>query len=166
MNKNELKKVLKPVVKQCINEVLLEEGLLSTVIAEVMKGTGAARIVEATKPVQPKVDNTAAREKKRKQMLEQKRKLLNAIGTESYNGVNLFEGTTPTTSAPFSSSIRESTPVPHPASNILVPLKSLGSFSIIAACIFSRPSLTNWRTKETGSFDVSLSQASLDTSLK
>ena len=100
MNKNELKKVLKPLVKQCINEVLLEEGLLSTVIAEVMKGTGAARIVEATKPVQPKIDNTAAREKKRKQLLEQKRKLLDAIGTESYNGVNLFEGTTPVRSAP------------------------------------------------------------------
>ena len=46
MKKDELKKVLKPLVKQCINEVLLEEGLLSTVIAEVMKGTGATRIVE------------------------------------------------------------------------------------------------------------------------
>ena len=100
MKKDELKKVLKPLVKQCINEVLLEEGLLSTVIAEVMKGTGAARIVEATQPVQPKIDNTAAREKKRKQMLERKKKLLDAIGTESYNGVNVFEGTTPTTSAP------------------------------------------------------------------
>ena len=100
MNKNELKKVLKPLVKQCINEVLLEEGLLSTVIAEVMKGTGAARIVETTQPVQPKIDNTAAREKKRKQMLERKKKLLDAIGTESYNGVNLFEGTTPTKTAP------------------------------------------------------------------
>jgi len=100
MNKNELKKVLKPLVKQCINEVLLEEGLLSTVIAEVMKGTGAARIVETAQPVQPKVNNTAAREKKRKQLLEQKRKLLDAIGTESYNGVNLFEGTTPTKSGP------------------------------------------------------------------
>ena len=85
MKKDELKKVLKPLVKQCINEVLLEEGLLSTVIAEVMKGTGAARIVETTQPVQPKIDNTAAREKKRKQLLEQKRKLLDAIGTESYN---------------------------------------------------------------------------------
>ena len=100
MNKNELKKVLKPLVKQCINEVLLEEGLLSTVIAEVMKGTGATRIVESTQPVQPKVDNTAAREKKRKQLLEQKKKLLDAIGTESYNGINVFEGTTPTTAAP------------------------------------------------------------------
>ena len=100
MNKNELKKVLKPLVKQCINEVLLEEGLLSTVIAEVMKGTGAARIVEATQPVQPKIDNTVAREKKRKQILERKKKLLNAIGTESYNGVNLFEGTTPAKASP------------------------------------------------------------------
>ena len=93
MNKNELKKVLKPLVKQCINEVLLEEGLLSTVIAEVMKGTGAARIVETKQP--QKVDNTAAMERKRKQALERKRKLLDSIGSESYNGVNLFEGTTP-----------------------------------------------------------------------
>ena len=98
MNKNELKKVLKPLVKQCINEVLLEEGLLSTVIAEVMKGTGAARIVETKQP--QKVDNTAAIERKRKQDLERKRKLLDAIGTDSYNGINLFEGTTPTTAAP------------------------------------------------------------------
>ena len=100
MKKDELKKVLKPLVRQCINEVLLEEGLLSTVIAEVMKGTGATRIVESTQPVQPKIDNTAAREKKRKQLLEQKKKLLDAIGAESYNGVNVFEGTTPTKSAP------------------------------------------------------------------
>ena len=100
MKKDELKKVLKPLVRQCINEVLLEEGLLSTVIAEVMKGTGAARIVETTQPVQPKIDNTAAREKKRKQLLEQKRKLLDAIGTEAYNGVNVFEGTTPTRAGP------------------------------------------------------------------
>ena len=100
MNKDDLKKVLKPLVKQCINEVLLEEGLLSTVIAEVMKGTGAARIVETTQTTQPKIDNTAARERKRKQLLEQKKKLLDAIGTESYNGVNVFEGTTPTKNAP------------------------------------------------------------------
>ena len=96
MKKDELKKVIKPLVKQCINEVLLEEGLLSTVIAEVMKGTGAARIVETTQPVQPKIDNTAAKEAKRKKLLEQKRKLLDSIGTSAYNGVDLFEGTTPT----------------------------------------------------------------------
>ena len=100
MKKDELKKVIKPLVKQCINEVLLEEGLLSTVIAEVMKGTGAARIVETTQPVQPKIDNTAAKEAKRKKLLEQKRKLLDSIGTSAYNGVDLFEGTTPTKASP------------------------------------------------------------------
>lgn len=98
MKKEELKKVLKPLVKQCINEVLLEEGLLSTVIAEVMKGTGATQIVETKQP--QKVDNTAAREAKRKKLLERKRKLLDSIGKDTYNGVNVFEGTTPTKSAP------------------------------------------------------------------
>ncbi len=101
MNKDDLKKVLKPLVKQCINEVLLEEGLLSTVIAEVMKGTGATRIVEAKQP-KPKqqIDNTAAQEAKKKQLLERRKKLLDSIGTNAYNGVDLFEGTTPTKAAP------------------------------------------------------------------
>tara|TARA_R110001583_G_scaffold24951_14_gene90796 strand:+ start:274 stop:687 length:414 start_codon:yes stop_codon:yes gene_type:complete len=98
MNKDELKKVLKPLVKQCINEVLLEEGILSTVIAEVMKGTASTRIIEAKQ--KPQVDNTAAQEVKRKRLLEQKRKLLDSIGVDSYNGINVFEGTTPTRGAP------------------------------------------------------------------
>jgi len=98
MKKDELKKILKPLVKQCINEVLLEEGILSTVIAEVMKGTSTVNINETKQPQQ--VDNTAALEAKRKRLLEQKRKLLDSIGTDSYNGINVFEGTTPTRSAP------------------------------------------------------------------
>lgn len=47
MNKIELKNILKPLIKHCIKEVLLEEGILSTVISEVIKGT------------QPKLTNTA-----------------------------------------------------------------------------------------------------------
>ena len=38
MKKAELKKVIKPLVKECIHEVLLEEGLLSNVVSEVAKG--------------------------------------------------------------------------------------------------------------------------------
>ena len=38
MKKAELKKLIKPIVKECIHEVLLEEGLLSNVVAEVAKG--------------------------------------------------------------------------------------------------------------------------------
>jgi hypothetical protein len=34
MNKNELKKVLKPLIKECIKEVIFEDGTLSSIIAE------------------------------------------------------------------------------------------------------------------------------------
>lgn len=97
MNKNELKKTLKPLIKECIKEVIFEEGVLSGIISEVVKGTGAQRIVEAQQPVQykqPQIDYEA-QERKRK---EQRRKMLDSIGRDSYNGVDLFEGTTPLSS--------------------------------------------------------------------
>ena len=95
MNKNELKKVLKPLIKECIKEVLLEEeGALSHVIKEVAAGlSGKQNITESTmKPSPPRKQNN--------QMLKQrKKKLLDAIGKDAYNGVNLFEGTTPAPAA-------------------------------------------------------------------
>ena len=96
MNKNELKKTLKPLIKECIKEVIFEEGVLSGIISEVVKGTGSQRIVETRQPVpqrqpQPQVDYEA-QERKRK---DQRRKMLDSIGRDSYNGVDLFEGTQP-----------------------------------------------------------------------
>ncbi len=92
MKKNELKKILKPLIKECIKEVIFEEGALSTIISEVMKGTsGSQRIVETEQPKQ----NFADRDRKLKEAKERKRKLLDSIGKSSYNGVDLFEGTTP-----------------------------------------------------------------------
>jgi len=96
MKKNELKKMLKPLIKECIKEVIFEEGALSTIISEVMKGTsGSERIVE-TRAQQPKQD-FAKQERKLNEAKQRKRKLLDSIGADAYNGVNLFEGTTPTT---------------------------------------------------------------------
>ena len=87
MNKNELKKMLKPMIKECIKEVIFEEGTLSTIISEVLKGTsGQQAITEISQPTF---------KRKRKQLLEQKRKMLDSIGKDAYNGVDLFEGTTP-----------------------------------------------------------------------
>jgi hypothetical protein len=93
MKKNELKKILKPLIKECIKEVIFEEGALSTIISEVVKGTsGSQRIVETeTKPKQ----NFAKQEKKLQEAKERKKRLLESIGKDAYNGVNLFEGTTP-----------------------------------------------------------------------
>ena len=101
MKTEQLKKVLKPLIKQCVKEVIFEDGTLSTIISEVMKGTSGHTLVVSesnTKSEQFSSQSHAEMaEQKRKQLLEQKRKMLDAIGKDAYNGVDLFEGTTPTT---------------------------------------------------------------------
>ena len=98
MKKAELKQALRPLIKECVKEVIFEEGILSGIISEVVQGLGATTIVEqrAPGPAQQKekveVDTT-------KQLNETKQKMLDAIGREAYGGVDLFEGTTPTTTA-------------------------------------------------------------------
>ena len=93
MKTNELKKVLKPLIKQCIKEVIFEEGVLSGIISEVMKGVDAKPIVREQKQVsKPKPNNG----KTKTRLQEQKKKMLDAIGKDSYNGVNVFEGVEPT----------------------------------------------------------------------
>ena len=96
MKKNELKKILRPLIKECIKEVIFEDGTLSTIISEVVKGTGSQNVVyESKAPKTQTQTNEEATNRKRKQLLEQKRKMLDAIGRDAYNGVDLFEGTTP-----------------------------------------------------------------------
>lgn len=92
MNKDQLKKTLRPMIKECIKEVIFEEGILSSIISEVVKGTGTP-LVESRQPAyqQPQIDYEA-REREAK---EKRRKMLDSIGRDSYNGVDLFEGTQP-----------------------------------------------------------------------
>jgi len=98
MKKSELKKILKPIVKECIQEALLEEGLLSNVISEVVKGLGTTR--------QPIVEQRQNDDEMRKLQLQEKQnrsqrinetkqKMLDAINKDAYQGVDIFEGTTP-----------------------------------------------------------------------
>ena len=98
MKKAELKKVLKPIVKECIQEALLEEGLLSSLISEVVKGLGTNQqpIVEQ-KQNDDEIKKLQTEEKKKRvqKMNETRKKMLDAIGNTSLNGVDLFEGTTP-----------------------------------------------------------------------
>ena len=100
MKKNDLKKLIKPLVKECIHEVLLEEGLLSNVVAEVAKGLQGNLVVE-TKQKQDKSLFNENLQMKRKsndstaKLLEHRKKLMDSIGGDAYNGVNLFEGTEP-----------------------------------------------------------------------
>ena len=94
MNKEQLKKTLKPLIKECIKEVIFEEGVLSGIVSEVVRGAGSQQIVETRQAPtyqQPQVDY----EEQERKIKERRRKMLDSIGRESYNGVDLFEGTQP-----------------------------------------------------------------------
>jgi len=105
MKKTELKALLKPLIKECIKEVMFEDGILSGIVSEVATGMGRVQIVEARPPAPqreispPREDFGALREqslRKQKSHLDtHRKKLLDAIGKDSYNGVNIFEGTSP-----------------------------------------------------------------------
>ena len=51
MNKRDLNKILKPLIKECVKEVIFEEGALSKIISEVMVGlAGTQQLVEERVP--------------------------------------------------------------------------------------------------------------------
>ena len=97
MKRSELKKVLKPLIKECIREVILEEsGVLSKIVAEVANG-----LTTAAPTAQVVVEDRSA-EVEHEQYLQklqepqqQKQQMLNSIGQDSYGGMDIFEGTTP-----------------------------------------------------------------------
>ena len=102
MNKSDLKQLIKPLVKECIHEVLIEEGLLSNVVSEVAKGMQGNLVVETQQKPSNTLFNEELQMKRQakdttKKLKEHRRKLMDSIGTEAYNGVNLFEGTDPMT---------------------------------------------------------------------
>ena len=100
MNKTELKKILKPLIKECIKEVIFEDGTLSTVISEVVKGLGnpltESRPLQESAPVKTtRLESDDEAKKRRQKLADRQKHLMESIGKDAYNGVNLFEGTTP-----------------------------------------------------------------------
>tara|TARA_R100000008_G_scaffold14215_1_gene6917 strand:+ start:1103 stop:1537 length:435 start_codon:yes stop_codon:yes gene_type:complete len=101
MKRSELKKLIKPLVKECVQETILNDGLLSNIVSEVAQGMGNQFLVENKEQVVPAMSNEnsvrmeAMRAQKKEQLLETKKKLLDAIGKDAYGGVDIFEGTTP-----------------------------------------------------------------------
>tara|TARA_R110000823_G_scaffold256762_1_gene378605 strand:- start:583 stop:999 length:417 start_codon:yes stop_codon:yes gene_type:complete len=97
MNRNELKQMLKPLIKECIKEVIFEDGTLSSIVSEVARGMGQQTIVETKQifPIKQKPQYETDEQAKIR-LDEKKNKMMEAVGAEAYNGINLFEGTTPT----------------------------------------------------------------------
>jgi hypothetical protein len=101
MKRSELKTILKPLITQCVKEVLLEEGVLSGVVAEVVRGVSPV-LTEGRQSSPP--DNSKQQalleqqrrqveEEKHQRLKEQKRKVLDATGF----GSEIFEGVKPLT---------------------------------------------------------------------
>lgn len=108
MKKSDLKQLIKPLVKECIHEVLLEEGLLSNIVSEVAQGMQGNLVVESQRAPGKRLVNENSdiqhKSNETREKLDTYRKgLLDAIGKDAYNGVDLFEGTDP---------LRHNTPSP------------------------------------------------------
>ena len=99
MKKSEFKQL----IKESVREVLVTEGFLSTIVAEVVKGIGTnvvtERVVEKQTPQETPKQSARFQEEraeqKRKQLQETRKRMLDAIGKDSFGGVDVFEGTTP-----------------------------------------------------------------------
>ena len=137
MNKNELKKILKPLIKECIKEVLFEEkGALSHIISEVADGLSLApqKTVVKESPEKKWLKRAKAASNNKQNLNERKKKLLDAIGNDAYGGVDLFEGTTP---APAQKSAQSRGPLSNVApSDPGVDISNI--FSGKSAAIFSK----------------------------
>jgi hypothetical protein len=95
MKRSELKKI----VKECVKEILFEEGVLSNLVAEVAVGITKAQgsLLENRQPQHNSVALQEAKEQedeaRRRKLLETKRKMLDAMGSSKM--ANVFEGTEP-----------------------------------------------------------------------
>ena len=112
IKKSELKKIIKPLVKECISEVLLTEGLLASVIAEVVSGLNKP-LIEQEVPIVAKMQSA---EDGMRKLQETRTRMLDAVGKDAYRGVNVFEGTTPMTSAAANSN--PTSPASSPLSHV------------------------------------------------
>lgn len=87
MKKSDLKKVLEPIIKECITEMLLEEGLLKSVVQQITEG------------IQPQQQQVVVKESNEKPSYEEVKKKTNkvieAMKNKRIGGTNIFEGTTP-----------------------------------------------------------------------
>ena len=57
MKRSELKKLIKPIVRECVQETILNDGLLSNIVSEVAQGMGNQFLVENKEEVVPAMSN-------------------------------------------------------------------------------------------------------------
>jgi hypothetical protein len=101
MKKEQLNKLLKPMIKECIKEVIFEEGVLSGLISEVVTGLSGQIITESNTAVETKDDFSRQRVELQQAAaaeLENKRKKLEESLGGKFEGI--FDNVEPMTSSP------------------------------------------------------------------
>ena len=88
-----LKKVLKPLIKECIKEIIFEDGVLSSIIREA-QGAPTKQVVKEEKPFTKFVKEP---KKENKQLNETRKKMRKAIAGKIGADFDPFEGTSPLT---------------------------------------------------------------------
>jgi len=83
MKKKDFVKLVKPLIKECIKEMIMEENLLSNVISETILAINNVEVISENKS------------KKISQIPNKKVKNLSNLSKDMYNGVDVFDGVTP-----------------------------------------------------------------------
>jgi hypothetical protein len=89
MKVNELKQIIKPLIKECLKEVLVEEGF-TKMLSEATKPEPV--IQQIKKAEKDNLQEVAAQKAALREMQENKKRMLDAIGR---NGFDAFAGTQP-----------------------------------------------------------------------
>lgn len=94
------KKELKDLIKECVKEVIFEEGIVSDLVSEIAAGFVKANLLE-NRTAQPRQTTTEKVLERREQpprereTFKQNKKRMTESLNKMFGGVDLFEGTTP-----------------------------------------------------------------------
>ena len=92
MKTSDFKKILKPLIKQTVKEVILEEGILSGIVQEVARGLQGNLVVEAKSKKSDDTIRQAKAEEEYEKSRQERIKRLNE-SAKSKLGADVFEGT-------------------------------------------------------------------------
>ena len=128
MKKSELKNI----IKECVREVIFEEGMLSGIVSEVVQGMGTATLVQETR--------TQTTPQPSRRLAETKQQVLSAVAANSYEDVKkkfsnpeLFEGTRPIAESKSAKGGALSGVAPNDPGVDISSIPGFGSWSNVAA---------------------------------
>ena len=88
MKSSELKRILKPLIKEAVKEIILEEGILSKIVSEVAQGMGGTMMVETKTTKKAQIDI-----REREHLLEmQRQERIKKLNESTGLGSKIFEG--------------------------------------------------------------------------